>query len=664
MIKYSGIEKRKYVRLDSVFPIEFQFIDADGSPLSALQQGFTRDISEGGLCIEVNCLDRDLTNRLLHKDSMILVYVNIPLSLKGVKATAKIAWQQPDEKRPGRFRFGVSYEAIDRTEQLRIVKHARFLYYTPRVAVVMFLVLGLISGGIFLYNVNLSNKNKKLTEELVSAMAMRSQLKKELDDIGKIKEDLTRKIAEGDIRISLLEADLSTIRSAYSRFMGTKGEVIEKTPAKELEDLTKEKERLEVNLKNALSEKEELNKKVLDLAKSQDSIQTRISGLDKARDRLEEISIENMYTWLKVHQNKNIGLISSYEGDPDLKDCAFTYDQALVAVGFVLFRDFGDAKKVFDFYQRKAKEAKRAIFANAYDTTSGTVRENTRHVGPNTWLAIAVLQYTNKTNDKSYIKITNDIANWLLELQGKDGSGAIRGGDDINWVSTEHNLDAYALFDMLYKFTNEARFKEARDKILQWLKENAYSKSEYRIYRGKGDSTIATDTFAWAIAAIGPDVLKENGMNPDEILKFAENNCRVETKFTRPDGQVIDVVGFDFAKAANIARGGIVSSEWTAQMIVAFKIMANFYLGQGDAIKSKYYTDKVNLYLDQLQKLIISSPSWTGQGNWCLPYATSSNVDTGHGWRTPKGNSTGSVSGTAYAIFAKKGFNPLRLKDD
>jgi hypothetical protein len=46
----------------------------------------------------------------------------------------------------------------------------------------------------------------------------------------------------------------------------------------------------------------------------------------------------------------------------------------------------------------------------------------------------------------------------------------------------------------------------------------------------------------------------------------------------------------------------------------------------------------------------------------CLPYATQDFVDTGHGWTTPKGNSTGSLSGTTYALFACYNYNPLEIK--
>ena len=43
-------EHRKYVRLDSVFPVQFQLLGLDGkSSLSEWIQGFTSDISKGGI---------------------------------------------------------------------------------------------------------------------------------------------------------------------------------------------------------------------------------------------------------------------------------------------------------------------------------------------------------------------------------------------------------------------------------------------------------------------------------------------------------------------------------------------------------------------------------------------------------------------------------------
>jgi hypothetical protein len=150
-------------------------------------------------------------------------------------------------------------------------------------------------------------------------------------------------------------------------------------------------------------------------------------------------------------------------------------------------------------------------------------------------------------------------------------------------------------------------------------------------------------------------------MDPDKIMEFVEENCKAEVDFVRPSGRVVKIQGFDFAPQRHVARGGVVSSEWTAQMVVSYKIMADYYSKAGQEDKAAVYRNKADNYLAQLGNMIISSPSPSGQGEGCLPYATQDFVDTGHGWMTPKGKHTGSVSGTAYAIFAYDGYNPLEL---
>ena len=97
--------------------------------------------------------------------------------------------------------------------------------------------------------------------------------------------------------------------------------------------------------------------------------------------------------------------------------------------------------------------------------------------------------------------------------------------------------------------------------------------------------------------------------------------------------------------------------------IVAYQILGDYFKALGDPDKAALYADKSNFYLNELQKLIITSPSRTGQGRGCLPYASIDNVDTGHGWRTPRGMRTGSVAGTAYWIFARVGYNPFDLNN-
>jgi hypothetical protein len=146
-------------------------------------------------------------------------------------------------------------------------------------------------------------------------------------------------------------------------------------------------------------------------------------------------------------------------------------------------------------------------------------------------------------------------------------------------------------------------------------------------------------------------------------MEFAESNCSVDVDYVRPEGRTVKIRGFDFAAQRHLSRSGVISGEWTAQMVISFRIMENFYLKKGMDAKAHFYGLKVNEYLSSLGNMIISSPSPSGQGESCIPYATQDFVDTGHGWLTPKGKSTGSLAATTYTFFAYYGYNPLELKD-
>jgi hypothetical protein len=54
-------ERRKYVRLNSVFPVQFRLLSLDGKHfLSDWLQGFTSNIAKGGICLCINNLNTEL----------------------------------------------------------------------------------------------------------------------------------------------------------------------------------------------------------------------------------------------------------------------------------------------------------------------------------------------------------------------------------------------------------------------------------------------------------------------------------------------------------------------------------------------------------------------------------------------------------------------------
>ena len=634
-------QRRKYIRLDSVFPVQFRILSLDGKRfLSDWLQGFTSDIGKGGICLSVNNLNQELAQILKNQQAKLSLEIEMPVTRNPISALAKVIWVEDTAAEANRYLIGLSYEEIDRCQNNRIVRYAwtKKVFAPFALLLIVLLALGFALGSVV--NLKLIQGNKALVEQLVKVLQESSIAKQKIKEIAKDRQDLQVKIQALQLRIQTLEEEKE------------KKENIDSSEIKQLNSL----------IDKLSQEKGSLQEELIAIQLRENVVTEDLLRLDKRKATLEKANLDKMYKWLKVHQNQRTGLVMSFEGDNDIAGWAFTYDQSLAIQAYTNYSDLERARKLLDFFQKKAKRID-GRFLNAYYVFDGSPVEYVVHSGPNIWLGIAALQYTKKTQDFSYFNLAEGIAEATIYLQNQDPEGGIRGGPNLEWYATEHNLDAYSFFNMLYKMTKKQRYAQARDKVLSWLLNHTYDKIDIPIKRGKGDSTIATDTYAWSIASIGPEKLEELGMNPDRIIEFAEENCSVEVSYARPEGKSVKIKGFDFAPQKHLARGGVVSSEWTAQMVLAFKIMADFYYNKGMIAKARAYELKADTYLAELGNMIISSPSPSGQGSTCLPYATQDCVDTGHGWMTPKGNRTGSVAGTAYTIFAYYKYNPLELKE-
>ena len=658
----SQAERRQYIRLDTVFPVEFRLVSFDGKNfLSPWMQGFTHDVSKGGICLEVNNLDATVLETIKIQKAHLYLAIEMPFAKKAVNATARIAWVQEIKGEINKHLLGLSYLEIDPLATGRIFRYAWAKKLFVPSAITVIIILGLAFSINSYINLRLSRGNKALVNQLIQTLQESSAVKERIKEIAGERENLELKIQAFQARLSSLEEEKA--RALEEARLRAKAE--EQAYAREETRKTEETRKIaELNamIANITQEKALLHGQLSSLQDKERGATEEFSRLAQSKLKLEKANADKMYQWLKFHQNQNTGLVMSFEGDRDLRNWAFIYDQALAAEAFTYFGDFERARKILDFFDRKAQRIN-GSFSNAYYANDGTPAEFIVHAGPNLWIGIAALQYVKKTQDRRYLKLAEEIASSVMRLQKEDSEGGLRGGPDADWYSTEHNLDGYAFFNMLYELTRKKQYLDSRDKILKWLLKHTYAKTEIPVKRGKGDSTIATDTYAWSIAAIGPEELQRIGMNPDKIMDFAEENCMVEVGYRRPGGQIVKVRGFDFAPELHLARGGVVSSEWSAQMTLSFKIMADFYGRQGNAGRAKYYHDKYVYYLAELGKMIISSPSPSGQGESCLPYASQEMADTGHGWATPKGDSTGSLSGTAYTIFAYYGFNPLSFNE-
>ena len=647
-----GSERRQYIRISTVLPVEFRIIDEDGKAVTPWLQGFTQDISKGGICLVVNDLWWGYIDKISPHGTRLYVRINLPFKGKLISNEAKVVWFRQDNlKEFNRYIVGLEFLDIQEKGIKSLYAFAFMKKVTP------LLVGGLISILVFSLvfsswrNRTLITQNRKLVSEYVGIIESSSSLEEILSqekEHGQFLNEQQNKLVD---EMADLDKEVKKWQGSYKELLAAKrrDEVSLKAASDHAEKISILEERLAALQKQNTF----LQEKSKERKEATQKIKEEVKVLKKEKLNFSRKIIEGTYDWIKNRQDLVRGLVLSYEGDNKLEKACFTYDQALATIVFLVVGDIERAEKILDFYDRQIRRG--SPIYNSYHTQGG-VFEYVIHSGPNAWIGLAALNYAKITNNKKYLSIAKKVSEFLLKMM--DDEGGIKGGPTITWYSTEHNLDAYAFFKLYYEVTGESKYGDAASKIKSWISRHTYTRRGPPVHRGKGDATIATDTYAWSVTAFGPGELLSLNMNPESILEFAIEHCEVEGNFKRREGEV-RLKGFDFAKIRNAARGGVVSGEWTAQMILAFEVMADYYKNR-DPDKFSAYIEKAVFYFNELQKMLITSPSRAGREDPCLPYASTPYADTGHGWRTPKGDRTGSLSSTAFFLISYYGYNPLQ----
>ena len=410
----------------------------------------------------------------------------------------------------------------------------------------------------------------------------------------------------------------------------------------------------------------------------------RFDAADRAAESAP--SVQGMYDWLRSHTSPSTGLVESYDATRDscLTSQASTYDNAIAAIAYVAVGDRASAQRILEFFRRQWNAE--PGFANFYHLNGRVGVENTVHSGVALWMALAALQFdaTSPDHRTRFTPLALSIARWTSTLPHYRG-GVVMGPRDgaAPWtriVATEHQLDYLSVLRALQPNASAADRSwidsELRS-VKHYLRDFAYVPTSGAMNRGLvaspgapgveprivPDTNRALDTISWSIG-VGVDVLREMGMDPDRMVRFAEFAFRVDSAG--------GLLGFDFTDAAGAAavhRRRTVSSEWGGHLSVAYKLLANDAerraraaagpMADSLAALGADYRRRWSDLVSALDRLAITDAA----GLVSYPYASSANdsVFTG-GWKlpplTPAGKLPGSVAGTAWRIFAA-GFNPM-----
>jgi hypothetical protein len=401
--------------------------------------------------------------------------------------------------------------------------------------------------------------------------------------------------------------------------------------------------------------------------------------------------IDRLLRWILKNSDSKTGLPYSHVGDKRFKDWCITYDAAVTSLAYIATGNIERAKRIIDFHRRNQGIWRLGGIIGAVDASHPTGQGLSWIVwtGENLWMSIASFHLYKATEEKRYLDFSKRLADFVISLQnnnkrslnyggiplGPKGNPNFVGDQHLNYdinqpsfhevFATEHNIDAYALFDMLYQETGEERYREAKEKVLAWLRRVAYNRKEHRFNRGCRkevvDIAVATDVHSWGVSALGVDILDRFEIGSAQMLiEFIEKNCLVEVTYIKPTGEEVIAKGVDFVDhktARELGRKPMVSPEWTFQLINAYKRLVNDFAKRGQKEKVALYNQKRLTLIESMLNLAVED-----KGGLAYPYATEPEAPMGHGYNTPsKGNL--SIIGGAYAILSLLEYDPLILKE-
>jgi hypothetical protein len=196
-------------------------------------------------------------------------------------------------------------------------------------------------------------------------------------------------------------------------------------------------------------------------------------------------------------------LLRSYERQDEveehaLKSAAFTYDNALAIIALIACDKLPQARRVGEALRRAAltgtrlRNAYRAGLVNGdvlpngwWDPKADRWLEDPHQCGTSTgnvaWAGLALLALNRATGERRWRDAAEHLAKWIVDnssVRGKPGfTGGLEGFDPhpekLAWNSTEHNIDAAALFVWLARGSRSGKWgrpeRSAKDFIeSQW----------------------------------------------------------------------------------------------------------------------------------------------------------------------------------------------------
>jgi hypothetical protein len=352
-----------------------------------------------------------------------------------------------------------------------------------------------------------------------------------------------------------------------------------------------------------------------------------------------------------------------------LNNYASTYDNALAIMAFTLAGDSNNLARARlvadafllamfndrDFPDHRMRNVYRsgdvldpftgkALLHGWWDAQLGTWLEDRDSVGSSVgnlaWAGLALLRIHRITGETNYLEGARQLGAWICtntwDTKGPGGftggyygwpGGAATNHGWYTWKSTEHNIDAWGLFDALWRRTGDNAWSNAATHARAFV-ENMWDPvgGFFRVGTLDDGMTVNTNLLAldpnsWGVAAFGSDA-----GHYARALDWAEENCRTVDGGFR---------GFDFN---NDSDG--VWFEGTAQMALAYLCARQ--------------TGTAESCLIDLRRAQCEALNADGKG---IVAASKDNLTTGLSWMY---HSRLHVGATCWYVLAEMGYNPFQ----
>ncbi len=212
------VEKRKFVRLDYVIPVTVA-LKENGRKL--FLQGFSRNFSYGGMCIEINLATLHGNTQLIDSSEPIDIEVELPHNNPKVHLSGFVRWRQSTYN-DTKMLFGIEFcQNTDKVAVNTLYNYAKWERKRRILTKRWFLlsIAGLI--GLSIWGVDLSLDNYYLIKRITKLDAMRADMERNLMALRQQKFILDHQLDKAHEENKVLRNDLEQLRTRTSELNAT-----------------------------------------------------------------------------------------------------------------------------------------------------------------------------------------------------------------------------------------------------------------------------------------------------------------------------------------------------------------------------------------------------------------------------------------------------------